>query len=301
MGTPPLPWASVPGLENSFHEKFSLIPNLNLFHDEEGRRWGRSRPKGAGGQPSPSASLSHARCCKQQTPRQQHLHHRQEERGGPGHALPVPEAHQRHLGAGRAPDPAQQSQLHACSLWGGTSCVTLTPLSVSPSPPPALAGLPALAGFGVIPEMPSTRGVPVHLPSLRDHPEELRCCCSPSSSSSSLPFPPEEAGLDPCACPLSFLPRKQPLGFSLSRGLGAAEGAGGCPQSLHPCSIPCVSDAVSPQLPPDVFHPPAVGGCSSTSQKPQLLVLALREWCLVVGSAFQTLGIAAGGPRVPSD
>lgn len=36
----------------------------------------------------------------------------------------------------------------------------------------------------------------------------------------------------------------------------------------------------------------------STSQKAQLLLLALMECCLVMGSAFQTLGIAAGGPRV---
>lgn len=59
-----------------------------------------------------SSSLLLRRLHQQQTPRQQHLHHRQEERGRSRHALPVPEAHQRHLGAGRAQDPAQQSQLH---------------------------------------------------------------------------------------------------------------------------------------------------------------------------------------------
>lgn len=59
---------------------------------------------------------------QQQAAGQQHLHHRQEDGGGAGHALPVPEAHQRHLGAGRAPHPAQQPHPH------GTA---------PPHPPPA--------------------------------------------------------------------------------------------------------------------------------------------------------------------
>lgn len=66
------------------------------------------------------------RCCQQQAPRQQHLHHRQEERGGPGHALPVSEAHQWHLGVGGAPHPAQQPQLH------GTAQPLLPPTQCSP-------------------------------------------------------------------------------------------------------------------------------------------------------------------------
>lgn len=71
-------------------------------------------------------------------------------------------------------------------------------------------------------------------------------------------------------------------------------GRGGCPRSLHPCSNPCVSDAMSSSLvllPPDPSVALWLGaGGGLLSQKPQLLVLALLERCLVVGSAFQTLG-----------
>lgn len=78
-----------------------------------------------------SSSLLPRRRHQQQTPRQQHLHHRQEERGRSRHALPVPEAHQRHLGAGRAQDPAQQSQLHGTlpSLPSRGCCPPCLPLS----------------------------------------------------------------------------------------------------------------------------------------------------------------------------
>lgn len=43
---------------------------------------------------------------------QQHLYHCQEKRGRPGHALPVPQAHQWHLDPGRAAYPAGEPQLH---------------------------------------------------------------------------------------------------------------------------------------------------------------------------------------------
>lgn len=168
---------------------------------------------------------------------------------------------------------------------------------------PTIPSLPT-----VIPEMPSTRGVPVHLPSLRDHPEELRCCCSPFSSSSPLlPFPPEEAGPDPCACPLSFLPREQPLGFSLSQGgWGEQRGQGGCPQSLHSCSIPCVSDAVSSRLlllPPGLFYPLA-GSCGGLlSHLPKTPAPGPGSHGVVSGGGFSipSPGNSGWGPRVPWD
>lgn len=102
---------------------------------------------------------------QQQAAGQQHLHHRQEDGGGAGHALPVPEAHQRHLGAGRAPHPAQQPHPH------GTA---------PPHPPPA----PIPLG--------GTHGVPIGspLPQQRDaeSPQPQKSLgCSPLSPSS-LPF-----------------------------------------------------------------------------------------------------------------
>jgi len=48
----------------------------------------------------------------QQTAEQQRLHHCQEERGRPGHALPVSETHQRHLDLGRASHSAGEPELH---------------------------------------------------------------------------------------------------------------------------------------------------------------------------------------------
>lgn len=69
----------------------------------------------------------------------------------------------------------------------------------------------------VVPEMPSAGGVPVRLPSLRNHPEELRCCCSPSSSSP--PFPARGCGAGP-VCMSFFLPAKEPAPGNVPPALG---------------------------------------------------------------------------------
>lgn len=47
-----------------------------------------------------------------QAAEQQHLHHCKAQRGGSGHALPVPQTHQRNLDTGRAAHSARQPQLH---------------------------------------------------------------------------------------------------------------------------------------------------------------------------------------------
>lgn len=118
---------------------------------------------------------------------------------------------------------------------------------------PALPSLPT-----VIPEMPSTRGVPVHLPSLRDHPEELRCCCSPPSSSSSSPPFPARGSRAGSVCMSPFLPAQGAapgIDSPSPGGAGGSRGDRGLSPVPHPCSIPCVSDALSSQLlllPPDV-------------------------------------------------
>lgn len=65
---------------------------------------------------------------EQQAAKQQHLHSRQEERGGSGHALPVPKADQRHLGAGGATHSAREPQLHG---EGPYSCPTSPGASTS--------------------------------------------------------------------------------------------------------------------------------------------------------------------------
>lgn len=91
----------------------------------------------------------------------------------------------------------------------------------------------------VVPEMPSARGVPVRVPSLRDHPEELRC--SPSSSSSS-PLPARGRGAGPvCMSPLHPAEEPAPGPQKQSRCShlrGAGEGRGD-PPSLHPCANLC--------------------------------------------------------------
>lgn len=53
------------------------------------------------------------RRCIQQAAGQQRLHHRQADSGGSGHALPVHETHQRHLGAGRAAGASRKPQLRS--------------------------------------------------------------------------------------------------------------------------------------------------------------------------------------------
>ncbi|KAJ8342917.1 hypothetical protein SKAU_G00328450 [Synaphobranchus kaupii] len=85
-----------------------------------------------------------------ETTEQQHLHHRQEKRGGTRHALSVPEAHQWHLDPGGATHPTWKPQLH------------------------------------VVPEVPRTRGVPVRVPGVRLRSEELSHPHSPPPTPPSL-------------------------------------------------------------------------------------------------------------------
>lgn len=59
------------------------------------------------------------------TAEQQHLHHRQEERRRPGHAVSVPQTHQWVLDPRRTLHTTWQSQLHAPSEMQGTRGVSV--------------------------------------------------------------------------------------------------------------------------------------------------------------------------------
>uniref|UniRef100_A0A8D8CVV5 (northern house mosquito) hypothetical protein n=1 Tax=Culex pipiens TaxID=7175 RepID=A0A8D8CVV5_CULPI len=57
----------------------------------------------------PARNRRHRRHRRGKNDRQQHFHHRQAERRGPGHAVPVAQANQQHLGAAGAEAVAGQS------------------------------------------------------------------------------------------------------------------------------------------------------------------------------------------------
>ncbi|XP_040107335.1 AP-1 complex subunit beta-1 isoform X3 [Oryx dammah] len=202
---------------------------------------------------------------------QQHLHCGQEERGGPGHALPVSQADQWHLGAGRAAHPARQPQLH---------------------------------GPGAIPEVPSSGGVPARVPSLRDHSEELRpssthpsflgapceVAAPPSRGASEAPGTPSFPGLGVLLCPGLPYSHHADVWGQVRRAPEEPEGQ----QELHGAARAPLQLFLAPEGEPAV--PPQAPSPGS------LCPVSLGWWrgpanCLLLGWALAGILVCVESPR----